>query len=138
MFRKIVYCSPIEGVIHWQGKPLGNVKVTRFLRSGGFESGENQDHVQTDEQGQFRFETVAERRFLRPDLLSANPYVSQAIEVMFEGQPYTVWAFQKQNFDLGTEAIGGILKIECDISKYEEKSYGRIVRCKHNGVTQYE
>lgn len=138
VFKKIVYCSPIEGLVHWAGKPLGDIKVTRFLRSGGFEGGENRDHVQTDAQGRFRFETVAERRFLRPDLLSANPHVSQAIEVNFEGQPYTIWAFQKQDFELGTEAKEGVLKIECDLSKYEEKSYGRIVRCKHNGVLQYE
>lgn len=138
MFKKIVYCSPIEGQIHWQGKPLAGLKVTRLLRSGGFENDEYQDHVQTNAQGQFQFETVAKRRFLRPDLLSANPHVSQVLEVIYEGQPHTFWAFQKQDFDLGTEATGGVLNIECDLSKYEENSYGRIVRCKHNGVQQYE
>jgi hypothetical protein len=138
VFRKIVYCSPIEGFIHWQGKPLANLKVTRLLRSGGFENGEYQDEVQTDSQGRFQFQTVAERRFLRPDLLSANPHVSQVLEVYFDGQPHTFWAFQKQNFELGTEAKGGVLNIECDLSKYEQNSYGRIVRCKHNGVQQYE
>ncbi|WP_306481425.1 DUF6795 domain-containing protein [Limnobacter sp.] len=138
MFRKIVYCSPIEGFIHWQGKPLGNLKVTRLLRSGGFENDEYQDEVQTDSEGRFQFQMVAERRFLRPDLLSANPHVSQVLEVYFDGQPHTFWAFQKQNFELGTEAKGGVLNIECDLSKYEQNSYGRIVRCKHNGVQQYE
>ena len=138
VFKKVVYSSPVEGVVYWNGRPLAGLKVTRFLRSGGFESRENQDHTQTNAQGLFRFETIEERRFLRPDLLSANPHVSQAIEVFFEGQPYTIWAYQKQNFELGTEAEGGVLKIECDLSKFEESSYGRIVRCKHNGNEQHE
>jgi hypothetical protein len=133
VFRKIVYSSPVEGFVHWQGKPLGNVKVTRLLRSGGFENGENQDHVQTDAQGRFRFETVSERRFLRPDLLSANPHVSQSIEVNFEDTPYTIWVYSKQDFDLGTESADGIIRIHCDLSKFEEFSFGRIVRCQHNG-----
>lgn len=138
MFRKIVYSSPIVGEIHWAGKPLSGLKVTRYLRSGGFDNGVNQDHAHTDVHGKFRFETLAERRLFRPDLLSANPHVSQTIEVTLENQPYTIWSNQKQDFDLGTEAAGGTLKIECDLSKYEENSYGRIVRCKHNGIQQYE
>lgn len=133
MFKKIVYCSPIEGQIHWQGKPLTGLKVTRLLRSGGFENDEYQDHVQTNAQGQFQFETVAERRFLRPDLLSANPHVSQVLEVIYEGQPHTIWSYSKQDFDLGTESDEGIVRINCDLSKFEEYSFGRIVRCQHNG-----
>lgn len=133
VFKKIVYSSPVEGFVHWQGKPLANIKVTRFLQSGGFENGENQDHVQTGAQGRFRFETVSERRFLRPDLLSANPHVSQSIEVNFENTPYTIWAYSKQDFDLGTESADGIIRINCDLSKFEEFSFGRIVRCQHNG-----
>ena len=133
VFRKIVYCSPIEGFIHWQGKPLVNVKVTRLLRSGGFSNDEYQDEVQTDAQGRFRFETVAERRFLRPDLLSANPRVSQVLEVFYEGQPHTIWSYSKHDFELGTESKDGVIRINCDLSKFEEFSFGRIVRCQHNG-----
>jgi len=133
VFRKIVYSSPIEGLIHWQGKPLADLKVTRRLRSGGFENGEYQDQTQTDSQGRFKFATVAERRFLRPDLLSANPRVSQAIEVYFDGQPHTIWAYSKHDFNLGTESDEGFIELDCDLSKYEEYSYGRIVRCQHNG-----
>jgi hypothetical protein len=133
VFKKIVYCSPIEGFIHWKGKPLANLKVKRILRSGGFEGGVNQDYAQTDTQGQFRFETLEERRFLRPDLLSANPHVSQAIEVEFEGQPYTIWSYSKLDFKLGTESKGGVIRMDCDLSRFEEFSFGRIVRCQHNG-----
>ncbi|WP_414676030.1 DUF6795 domain-containing protein [Limnobacter sp.] len=84
LFREIVYCSPIEGLIHWQGKPLANVVVTRELYSGGFEGGKYSDTSTTGSDGRFKFEVVQERRFLRPDLLSANPYVGQVLFVSFE------------------------------------------------------
>jgi hypothetical protein len=136
VFRKIVYCSPIEGVVHWQGKPLENVVATRELYSGGFDGGKYTDTATTNAQGQFKFAVVEERRFLRPDLLSANPRVTQFLWVSHEGTQYTFWAHDKLDFDLGTEAIGGVLRVDCDLSKYEEDSDGRIVRCKHNGVRQ--
>lgn len=63
VFRKIVYCSPIEGFIHWQGKPLANVVVTRELYSGGFEGGKYSDTSKTGSDGRFKFEVVQERRF---------------------------------------------------------------------------
>ena len=113
---------------------MGNIKVTRLLQSGGFENGENQDHVQTDAEGRFNFDVVQERRFLRPDLLSANSSVLQMMWLIYEGIEYTFWSFDKLDFDLGTEAIGGVIRIECDLSKFETNSSGRIVRCKHNGV----
>ncbi len=121
------------------GKAISQLKSdSAFCVVAGLRMMNIGDHVQTDSQGRFQFQTVAERRFLRPDLLSANPHISQVLEVYFDGQPHTFWAFQKQNFDLGTEAKGGILKIECDLSKFEQNSYGRIVRCEHNGVQKYE
>lgn len=134
VFRKVVYCSPIEGLIHWQGKPLVNVKVTRLLRSGGFSNDEYQDEVQTDAQGRFRFETVAERRFLRPDLLSANPVVSQSIKVTYEGVNYLIWYFRKPDYELGTESRAGTLRLDCDLSISEAGGESLIVRCKHNGA----
>ncbi len=134
VFRKIVYCSPIEGFIHWQGKPLANLKVTRLLRSGGFENGEYTDQVQTDSQGRFQFQTVAERRFLRPDLLSANPVVSQSLKVSYQGVDYLIWYFRKPNYELGSESRDGVLLIDCDLSISETGGESQIVRCKHNGV----
>lgn len=134
VFRKIVYCSPIEGFIHWQGKPLGNLKVTRLLRSGGFENDEYQDEVQTDSEGRFQFQIVAERRFLRPDLLSANPVVSQSVKVRFQGADYLIWYFRKPNYELGSESRDGVLRIDCDLSIFEAGGESQIVRCKHNGV----
>jgi hypothetical protein len=134
VFRKIVYCSPIEGFIHWQGKPLANLKVTRLLRSGGFENDEYQDEVQTDSQGRFQFQTVAERRFLRPDLLSANPVVSQSLRVSYQGTDYLIWYFRKPNYELGSESQDGVLRIDCDLSISEAGGESQIVRCKHNGV----
>ena len=134
VFRKIVYSSPIEGLIHWQGKPLVNVKVTRLLRSGGFSNDEYQDEVQTDAQGRFKFETVAERRLFRPDLLSANPVVSQSIKVTYEGVNYLIWYFRKPDYELGTESRAGTLRLDCDLSISEAGGESLIVRCKHNGA----
>lgn len=134
MFRKIVYCSPIEGFIHWQGKPLGNVQLTRELYSGGFEDGKNVDTTTTDPDGRFKFDVVQERRFLRPDLLSANPVVSQTIKVSYEGINYLIWYFRKPNYELGSESGGGVLNLDCDLSISEAGGDSQIVRCKHNGV----
>ena len=136
MFRKIVYCSPIEGFIHWQGKPLVNVQLTRELYSGGFEDGKNVDTTVTGPDGRFKFDVVQERRFLRPDLLSANPNVRQLLAFEYEGLRYVIWGYQKQDFDLGTESTDGVLKINCDASRFEEDSVGRFVRCQHNGIQQ--
>lgn len=134
VFRKIVYCSPIEGFIHWQGKPLGNVVVTRELYSGGFEGGKFSDTATTGSDGRFKFEVVQERRFLRPDLLSANPRVSQFLIAKHQGFDYLVWTFDKLDFNIGTEATGSLLKLECDLSTAEDDADLRIVHCENNGV----
>lgn len=136
VFRKIVYCSPIEGFIHWQGKPLVNVQLTRELYSGGFEDGKNVDTTVTGPDGRFKFDVVQERRFLRPDLLSANPYVNQVVTVHHEGHQYLIWTFMKHDYRLGTESLDGVLRLECDIAKFEEGASARIVRCTNNGVTR--
>ncbi len=136
VFRKIVYCSPIEGFIHWQGKPLANVVVTRELYSGGFEGGKYSDTATTGGDGRFKFEVVQERRFLRPDLLSANPHVNQLLTVNFDGKDYLIWTLMKLDFQLGTESEGGNLRLDCDLSKFEEGVSARIVRCQNNGVTR--
>lgn len=134
VFRKIVYSSPIEGFVHWQGKPLADVVATRELYSGGFEGGKYTDTATTDSEGRFRFDVVEERRFLRPDLLSANPMVSQLVWLSYEGQRYAIWSYTKHDFHERSEASGGVIKIECDLSNYEQYDHGRIVRCKHNGI----
>ena len=134
VFRKIVYCSPIEGFIHWQGKPLAKVVVTRELHSGGFEGGEYSDTATTGSDGRFKFEVVQERRFLRPDLLSANPVVSQSLKVNHQGTNYLIWYFRKPNYKLGSESLHGFLELDCDLSVSEEGGESQIVRCKHNGA----
>ncbi|HEX4916939.1 MAG TPA: DUF6795 domain-containing protein [Limnobacter sp.] len=134
VFRKIVYCSPIEGVIHWQGKPLVNVLVTRELYSGGFDGGKYSDTATTGRDGRFKLDVVQERRFLRPDLLSANPVVSQSLRVSYQGTNYLIWYFRKPNYELGSESRSGGLQLQCDLSISEPGGESQIVRCKHNGV----
>jgi len=135
VFRKIVYSSPIEGFVHWQGKPLADVVATRELYSGGFEGGKYTDTATTDSEGRFKFEVVQERRFFRPDLLSANPVVSQTVKVSHQGVDYLIWYFRKPDFVLGSESLTGSLQLDCDLSVSEMGGASRIVRCKHNGVT---
>jgi len=134
VFKKIVYCSPIEGFIHWKGKPLANVVATRELQSGGFEGGKYSDTAITGSDGRFQFGVVEERRLFRPDLLSANPVVSQSIKVSYEGTNYLIWYFRKPNYELGSESQGGMLRLDCDLSVSEAGGESQIVRCKHNGV----
>ncbi|MGV3468677.1 DUF6795 domain-containing protein [Limnobacter sp.] len=134
VFKKIVYCSPIEGLIHWQGKPLANVIATRELYSGGFEGGKYTDTATTDSEGRFKFEVVQERRFLRPDLLSANPRISQFVIVRYNDFDYLIWTFDKLDFNIGTESTVGVLALDCDLSSANEESDLRIVRCENNGI----
>jgi hypothetical protein len=134
MFRKIVYCSPVEGVIHWQGKPLANVIVRRELHSGGFQGGMYSDSVLTQTKGSFQLPEIQERRLFRPDLLSTNPMVVQSLTAQYEGRDYLIWTFNKTDFNAGSESTNGILKMNCDISKFEEGASSRIVDCTHNGV----
>ncbi|HEX4842608.1 MAG TPA: DUF6795 domain-containing protein [Limnobacter sp.] len=136
VFKKIVYCSPIEGVVHWAGKPLADVTVTRELYSGGFKNNKYEDRATTTTNGKFGFAVVEERRLFRPDLLSSSPSVAQIISLSYEGIRYGIWAFNKLDYLPGTESIGGFLKLNCDLSKFEEDSDGRTVRCSHNGVRQ--
>ena len=134
VFRKIVYSSPIEGLIHWQGKPLPNVVATRELYSAGFDGGKYTDTATTNSEGRFKFEVVQERRLFRPDLLSSNPVVSQAVKVSYQGTDYLIWYFRKPNYELGSESLNGFLKLDCDLSISEEGGESQIVRCKHNGA----
>lgn len=134
VFKKIVYSWPIEGLIHWQAKPLVDVAATRELYSGGFEGGKHTDTATTNSEGRFKFDVVEECRFLRPDLLSANPMVSQLVWLSNEGQRYVIWSFTKHDFHERSETSGGVIKIEYDLSNYEQYDHGRIVRCKHNGI----
>lgn len=134
VFRKIVYSSPIEGLIHWQGKPLPNVVATRELYSAGFDGGKYTDTATTNSEGRFKFEVVQERRLFRPDLLSSNPVVSQSVKVSYQGTDYLIWYFRKPDFELGSESSNGVLQLDCDLSVSEMGGESRIVRCKHNGV----
>ena len=136
VFRKIVYSSPIEGLIHWQGKPLPNVVATRELYSAGFDGGKYTDTATTNSEGRFKFEVVQERRLFRPDLLSANPHVNQLLRVTYGGHDYLIWTFMKLDFQLGTESRNGRLQLECDLSQFEEGASARLVQCKNNGVRQ--
>ena len=133
VFRKIVYCSPIQGEIHWQGKRIPNLVVTRELYSGGFEGGKYLDTATTNANGRFKFEAVEKRRVFRPDLLSANPNISQLLWLSHEGERYAIWTYTKNEFHHNSESKDGVIKIECDLSTYEQYDHGRIVRCKHNG-----
>ncbi len=134
VFRKIVYSSPVEGLIHWGGKPLEGVVVTRSLRSGGFKNGEHEDKTTTDEKGRFMLPVVEERRLFRPDLLSANPTVSQLIWLIHDDHRYAFWSHSKHNFYERSETDDDLIKIHCDLSTYEQYDHGRIVRCQNNGV----
>jgi len=125
VFKKIVYCSP-----------LANVVATRELESGGFEGGKYSDTATTGSDGRFKFGVVEERRLFRPDLLSANPHVNQLLTVHFDGQKYLIWTFMKHDFQLGTEAVNGNLRLDCDLSKFEEGASARIVQCQSNGVVR--
>jgi hypothetical protein len=94
------------------------------------------DTATTGSDGRFQFGVVEERRLFRPDLLSANPNVSQLLSVRFDGHQYLIWTFMKLDFQLGTESVNGNLKLDCDLSKFQEGASARIVQCQSNGVVR--
>lgn len=53
MSKKIVYCSPIQGQLLLNGKPLAGIQVTRTLYSGGFSGNQNIDYATSDAQGRY-------------------------------------------------------------------------------------
>ena len=136
VFSKNVYSSPIEGKIHWKGKPLPNLKVTRTLESGGLKNGYFSDMTVTNPEGFFEFSVIENRTLFRPDLISANPVISQLIKVAYNGDNYLIWYFRKPDMKLGSESTGVKLELDCDISLFEIGGESRIVRCKSNGVNQ--
>lgn len=134
MFSKNVYCSPVQGIIQLHGKPLSGLLVTRTLISGGFKGRRHTDTTTTDANGKFELPEVSNRTFLRPDLLSPNPRVSQTISIDYQGRKFLFWAHQKQDFTTGSEVADGKADIEisCDLANIEETGGTPIVRCTSN------
>lgn len=135
MFKKIVYCSPIQGQLLLNGKPLAGVQVTRTLYSGGFAGNQNIDYATSDAQGRYQFPELSERRLFRPDLLSANPSVGLHLELKHQGALYNIWSNAKQNFQIGGETGRPVIEIESDISKFEDLGSVRSIDSKVRGIS---
>lgn len=108
MFKKIVYCSPIQGQLLLNGKPLAGIQVTRTLYSGGFAGDKNIDYATSDAQGRYQFPEVSERRLFRPDLLSANPHIGIGLELAYRGTLYNIWTHMKKDFEAKGSSQKGI------------------------------
>ncbi|NJM32238.1 MAG: DUF4198 domain-containing protein [Limnobacter sp.] len=129
MFKKIVYSSPVEGQLLYQGKPMPGVEVVQTLYSGGFKDDKLVRTTRTDATGKFHFDAVEERRLFRPDLLSANPMILQSIYADHDNQKYGLWSFQKNDFYERSETPEKCIKLNCNMSDYTEWAGLRFPKC---------
>lgn len=144
-FKENYYCSPVQGRIVLNGKPLGGVTVKRRITSDGLKNGEYQDQTLSDANGEFSFDSIRNRTLIPPGLFSANPSVGQTIKVIYQNREVIVWMYSKSDLDLGSEIKtserNGIntLQLECDLAKLEESpGITAFVRCQGNGNTPNE
>ena len=139
VFRTNYFCSPVKGQILYDGKPIAGVEVVRTLTAEGLNNGEYKDTATTDEQGYFSMPEVFNRTFLlRPQFFSANPGVSQYINVFYNEERYNIWASGKQGFQRGGETNELEIKILCDLTNNDDKSprFGDYaVKCQIEGVS---
>lgn len=130
MFKKIVYCSPIQWQLLLDGKPLSGIQVTRTLYSGGFSGNKNIDQATSDAQGRYQFPEVSERRLFRPDLLSSNPTVSIHFQANHKNTTYGLWFGYNPTYSLGAETNYPEIEIESELTDSEVGRYSVIVNSK--------
>lgn len=120
LFKTNYFCSPVQGQLLYEGKPLAGVKVVRTLTADGLENGRYEDYAITNEEGFFEMPEVSNKTFLvRPQFFSGNPGVAQFFDTSFQGEKYSLWANSKSGFEKGGETSEPAIKMICDLSKSE-------------------
>lgn len=121
LFKTNYFCSPVQGQILYEGEPLSGIKVVRTLKADGLEGGEYQDSAVTNEQGFFEFPEVSNKTFLvRPQILSANPGVSQNIAATYLDERYVLWTKRRQSFEPGVETSIGRIQMVCELTNSDK------------------
>lgn len=115
MFRKVeeevVICSPMEGQITMNGKPLANAKIERFLKWKD-EIGEK-DYFFTDEEGFFKLP-------MRKDIVTLSIIstfvMSHEIRVFSNNEEYLIWTMGKGSTVKFGELGGRPVNFKCELT----------------------
>lgn len=140
LFKTNYFCSPVQGQLLYDGKPLAGVKVVRTLTADGLENGKFEDHAFTNEEGFFEMPEVTNKTLLfRPQFFSAYPHVSQHFDAVYNKEDYNLWVNTKSGpepFDRGGETKHQKIQMVCDLknnSGKNEKFGFYTVKCQING-----
>jgi hypothetical protein len=109
--QSVVIASPLSGVITYEGAPVSNVKVERWLKWKD-EDGETQESY-TNEKGEFSFPQVSDKVRISP--LSVF-VITQNIHVYRNGGKATVWSIGKANYELYGEFGGEPKEFTCELT----------------------
>lgn len=109
--EEVVICSPMEGKITFNNKPVSGAKVERFIKWKD-EVGEK-DFVLTDNNGHFKLPVLTEQTQL-PKL--GEFVVAQEIRVFIDGKEYPIWAKAKREKGLYAELNGKPVNFRCELT----------------------
>lgn len=132
MFRNNVFSSPFDGVVLNNGLPVDGAVVSRKILGDGLPDTGISESVTTGSNGRFYLPSVERKSFLRPGFLGAVPKVLVEVNVEVNQESYLIFFASKKNFMLGGEGFGEVIKITCDISKYELFDGSKAVQCEFN------
>ena len=110
--HEVVVCSPMEGVITYQGEPVADAKVERWLKWKD-EDGER-DYVFTNNEGRFSLPIVEDTVSLSP-LTQFVMY--QEIVVIYKEKEYPIWAKSKREVGIYEELKGIPAGFSCELTE---------------------
>lgn len=113
--QRVIIASPLSGVITYEGNPVANTKVERWLQWKD-KDGETQTSY-TNAKGEFSFPEVSDEVKISP--LSAF-VITQDIHVYRDGEKKTVWSIGKDNYDLYGEFGGEPVDFACELTDEDD------------------
>ncbi|GLR25622.1 DUF6795 domain-containing protein [Limnobacter litoralis] len=121
-FKENYYCSPVQGRIVLNGKPLGGITIKRRILNNGLPGGQLRDQTETDKNGNFSLPSVKNRTFLQPDLFASATLIDQRLELVYEGKAVLIWDQTKSDFDPSSDANtpNGLISLKCELAHIEE------------------
>ena len=115
MSAKPCLFSGMTGVINYEGKPAANVRLLRKIE------GKDIDETITDENGQFEFKAVYQKKSLL-NLLPTEFVIQQDIIAFKDGQEYGMWSGVKRQKEENAESRGEPLVVTCELT-LEDRNY---------------
>jgi hypothetical protein len=134
--KDFVISSPIEGILLKDGKPLSNIKITRYLGWTGYE-GEREDEFFTGDEGKFVIPAHIEA--LRLGALTQF-YGNMLLVAEYNGEEVELWSSSKFNGEIYSDTDGPLKDLTCDINSLEaglEMKYSTInTKCRWQGMPE--